>query len=213
LFRNRREAGERLAELLPTELVAPLIMAIPRGGVPVGAAMSDATGIPLDVVVTRKIRAPFNHELALGAITPTGRVLLNEEQLSRYGLTRPELEDEIQRQEGERVRRVTEYRGDAEYADLAGRALILVDDGVATGLTMKAALEGLAQENPKELIVAVPVAPRRTVGMLERQSDAVYCLYAAEHFYAVSQFYMDFHQVTDDEVRQFLRRAEDPNEG
>ncbi len=205
-FRNRYEAGQQLAAILKgAKYENPLILAIPRGGVVVGAALASELGWPLDIVVTRKIAPPFNPELAVGAITATGKVILDDAKLRELGLTRQGLAREIDRQEHERQRRVTEYRGTADYGNLSRHTLVVVDDGIATGLTMRAALEGLAHEKPNALVVAVPVAPLQTLADLERVCDTVHCLRPAHHFLAVGQFYSDFQQVSDREVTALLK--------
>lgn len=207
LFRNRFEAGEKLAEEI--EAVGyqnPILLAIPRGGVAVAAAMAERLNWPLDVVITRKITPPFNPELAVGAITPTGRVILDERKLRDFGLGQADLAAEIERQRQEQVRRVLAYRGSASYPPLSGKTLIIVDDGIATGLTVQAAIEGLRPEDPEAIVVAVPVAPRRSIRVLERTADAIHCLHATDYFLAVGQFYLDFHQVSDEEVKELLQR-------
>jgi predicted phosphoribosyltransferase len=205
IFRSRFEAGKKLADALEGHgYDNPLVLGIPRGGVPVAAAVAEELDLPLDIIVTRKIGAPFNRELALGALTPTGKTMLDEDKLARYGVDRQALEDEIESQNEERIRRITAYRGSAEYPDLSENTLVVVDDGIATGMTMKAALEGLAQEEPQALIVAVPVAPRRAISDLQQHCDELHCLHTPARFMAVSQFYERFDQVSDAEVKELM---------
>ncbi|MDI5987582.1 phosphoribosyltransferase family protein [Halomonas sp. M4R5S39] len=202
MFRNRREAAERLAERL-SHLAGqnPLVLAIPRGGAPMGRVIADALDGELDVVLVRKVGAPGNPEFAIGAVSEDGSVYLEEE--ARY-CPDEVLAEEIERQReliAERRRRYTPVRAPI---DPRGRTVVVIDDGSATGATMAAALTTLRQRAPARLIAAIGVAPPDTVERLAALADEVVCLEAPPHFRAVGQFFVDFGQVEDDEVIALL---------
>ena len=205
-FEDRAEAGIRLAAqvaaLAPSR---PLVLAIPRGGVVVAEPVARALHAPLDVMVVRKIGAPANPELAVGAVAPGPEVLLDQDLLRRLGLDEDALRPHIARALAELEHRTALY-GVNIPADLAGRTVILVDDGVATGHTAEAALRLLRRRRPERLIVAVPVGPPQTLARLRAAADAVVCLLEPPHFYAVGQFYRRFPQVEDDQVLSILQR-------
>jgi putative phosphoribosyl transferase len=204
-FAGREEAGRRLAEALGQEGGdRTVVLAIPRGGVVVGAEVARELGAALDVVIPRKVGAPRNPELGLGAIAPGVRVL--DERLVRYLGVSPEyLEGEIAAQEREIERRTRAYRGDRPPLDLAGVTAIVVDDGVATGGTAVAALRWARLRGASRVVLAVPVAPKQAIGGLAREADEVVVLATPEPFFAVGQWYDRFDQVTDDEVIRLLR--------
>lgn len=207
MFVNREDAGHQLAEQLKEiELRDPLVLAIPRGGVPVGAALAHDLGAELDVVLSRKLRAPTQHELALGAIGEDGHVYLNPLARGYPGLTPGYLQEEQQHQLAEIARRQKLFRGARSSASVKNRSVIVTDDGIATGSTMIAALEAVRHQQPRELIVAVPVAPPRQLGQVRSLCDRLICLKTPEEFWAVGQFYVDFTQVEDDEVVEMLRK-------
>lgn len=202
MFRNRREAAERLAERL-SHLAGqhPLVLAIPRGGAPMGRVIADALDGELDVVLVRKVGAPGNPEFAIGAVSEDGSVYLEEE--ARH-CPDEVLAEEIERQReliAERRRRYTPVRAPI---DPRGRTVVVIDDGSATGATMAAALTTLRQRAPARLIAAIGVAPPDTVERLAALADEVVCLEAPRHFRAVGQFFVDFGQVEDDEVIALL---------
>lgn len=204
-FKNRQEAGRLLGEACrELDAPSPLVLAIPRGGVVVGAGVARALGAPLDVIVPRKIGAPHNPELAVGAVGPDGEVLVEEDHLRYLGVSREYLAAETARQLGEIARRLRVYRGDRPAAEVRGRSVFVVDDGVATGLTMKVALRSVRSRGPSRLIVAVPVAPPHSWAELLREADQGVCLHQPEPFYAVGQFYIDFEQTSDEEVKALL---------
>jgi predicted phosphoribosyltransferase len=190
------------------------VLAIPRGGVVIGRAVADQLDAPLDVIVPRKLRAPFNTELAIGAIAE-GDALFLEDEIA-HGVGAAYLDEEIATQRREIERRVAVYRGGRALPSIAGRTVIVVDDGIATGATMIAALRAVRRLEPAELVAAVPVAPPEGVARLAREADEIVCLAAPALFHAVGQFYDDFAQVEDHEVRTLLgtgapapRRADD----
>lgn len=209
LFRNRREAGRALG----TELGAwtgrddVLVLGLPRGGVPVAfevAAMLDA---PLDVFLVRKLGAPGQEELAMGAIASGGVRVLNRSVIESLGVSADEIERAVQREDIELQRRALSYRGDRRPLDLRGKIAILVDDGLATGSSMRAAVEAARKLAPAQVIVAVPVAPRSTVREMLAIADDVVCVATPEPFYSVGRFYEEFDQTSDEEVRELLRRT------
>lgn len=208
-FRDRREAGRQLAAALQAYRDRrPYVLAIPRGGVVVGYEVAVALAAPLDVIVPRKLRAPYNPELAVGAVAHDGSVYLDSPLLRHLDVAEDYLRDETDIQRGEIRRRMLLYRGDRPQPALNGAAAIVVDDGIATGSTMIAALRATRAAGPAVLVAAIPVAPAEIVGGLRREADDVICLYAPPVFYAVGQFYEDFGQTTDDEVIALLRRRE-----
>lgn len=211
-FRDRAEAGRHLAEALrPFASERPVIVALPRGGVPVAFEIARELLAPLDVLIVRKIGAPGHSELGLGALvdgTPP-QVVLNPSVMDMVRPTQAHVETETQRQIEELERRRRLYIGDRAPLDTAGRTVILVDDGIATGGTVQAALQGLAHLRPARLVVAVPVAPPDLIPLLRRQADAVICLETPEPFIAVGRHYASFDQTTDKEVIELLQAARD----
>ncbi len=207
-FTDRRDAGERLLERLRHEtLVDPLVLAIPRGGVAVGAVIARGLGCELDVVLSRKLRAPHQPELAVGAITETGVVHMTREIGEWAGVSEAYLEAERNRQLAEIERRRTMFRGIRPQASVAGRSVILVDDGIATGSTMIAAIHTLRAAGAGEIFVAVPVAPPERLDEIRSLCDKLVCLQAPLEFMAVGQFYETFDEVTNEEVCDLLRSS------
>lgn len=205
MFENRADAARQLAaHIKGRPLHDPLILAIPRGGVVTGAELARELGAELDVVLSRKLRAPHQSELAIGAITETGQVFLNA-YVRQIDLPAGYLETERIHQLAEIARRRKLFRAARPAAPIAGRSVIVTDDGIATGATMMAALQSLKPQGPRELIVAVPVAPPDRLDELRQYADAVICLSTPEAFMAVGQFYEDFRQVEDDEAVELLR--------
>lgn len=208
-FLDRRDAGQALAASLARHrgLSDPLVLALPRGGVPVAAEIAQALGAELDVLGVRKVAHPANPELALAAIATGGAVARNEAVIEAMGVDDAEFEALAAPERRELARRERAYRGDKPPPRIAGRTVIVVDDGVATGATMFAALATLRAQAPGKLVVAVPVAAADTLAALSRAADELVCLQAPADFMAVGAWYEDFPQVTDDEVRACLRRA------
>lgn len=205
VFSNRTEAGKRLAAALKSADKDAIVLAVPRGGVLVGFEVADALNIPLDVIITKKIGAPENPELAIGAVAEDGTYLLDDNVVQMLGVTQSYIAAEVQRQKNEIKRRLKTYRGDVPNPEIAGREVILVDDGVATGSTLKAALRSLQKRGAKTVTVAVPVGPVDTIHELKREADKVVCLSTPDPFYAIGEFYEDFEQTTDEEVIDLLQ--------
>lgn len=207
-FRDRQNAGEQLAvELKRLSLQDPLILGIPRGGVVIGAVLAEALGGELDVVLSRKLRAPWQPELAIGAVAEDGQVYLNESAAAVPGLTQEYLARERDHQLEEIARRRAMYRAVRPQAPVAGRSVIVTDDGIATGSTMIAALDVLRTQAPRELIAAVPVAPPDRLDDLRSRCDQLICLYSPHDFWAVGQYYDRFEEVSDETVIELLRRS------
>ncbi|MEW6423614.1 MAG: phosphoribosyltransferase family protein [Bacillota bacterium] len=208
-FRDRVDAGKRLAEALkkkPESYRDGVVLAVPRGGVVVGAQVARELGLPLDLIIPRKIGAPHNPEAAIGAVAQDGTTFFDRHLLEILGLREKDLQEKVDQQVKEIRRRMKKYRGREDYPPYGGKRIILVDDGVATGYTVLAAIRSLKNMfSPKEIILAIPVAPSDTLAMLAAEVDRVICLYTPENFYAVGQFYVDFAQTTDEEVIELLR--------
>ncbi|HEV2577069.1 MAG TPA: phosphoribosyltransferase [Acidobacteriaceae bacterium] len=213
MFADRIDAGQRLGATLRGFIREEcagedtVVLALPRGGVPLGYEVAKALDAPLDVFVVRKLGAPMQPELAMGAIASGGVRVINEEIVRALHVTPQQMEETAQREGQELERREHAYRGNRAPLDVTGRCVLLVDDGVATGYTMRAAVEALRQLHPKEIIVAVPVAAKETCEQLKRHADAIVCLFTPFDFVAVGQWYRRFEQTSDDEVRLLLERA------
>jgi predicted phosphoribosyltransferase len=180
------------------------VLALPRGGVPVGCEVARALSAPLDVFVVRKLGVPGHEELAMGAIASGGVLVLNRRVVDEVGIAPEEIEAVVAAEQAELTRRQRLYRGEAPEPGLRGRAIMLVDDGLATGSTMRAAVAALRQRGPARIVVAVPVAARATVEALCAEVDEVVCTLIPEPFYAVGSWYEEFGQTTDREVRRLL---------
>jgi putative phosphoribosyl transferase len=210
LFSNRQEAGRRLvAELSSFKDAQPVILALPRGGVPVGFEIALALNAPLDVVLVRKIGAPGMSELAIGAIVDGEQLdkIIDSKLVTELAVPQRYLDGEIARQAAEIERRRRVYLKGRAPVTVAGRAVLVVDDGIATGATMRAALRATRRRSPAKLVLAVPVAPGHTIEALRPEVDEIVCLATPEEFYAIGQFYADFRQLDDEEVVTLLDRA------
>ena len=209
-FIDRSDAGRKLAsDLAPRFAGKPdvIVLALPRGGVPVAYEIALALDVQLDVFVVRKLGLPGHEEFGIGAIASGGVRVVDEEVLHAYGVNRTALERITERERRELKRREQLYRDDRPFPDLRGRTVILVDDGLATGSTMRAAVAALREEGPREIVVAVPVGARETCGAMATIADEVVCLAAPEPFYAVGLWYENFDQTSDAEVHDLLERA------
>ncbi|MFQ5859048.1 MAG: phosphoribosyltransferase [Anaerolineae bacterium] len=209
LFADRQEAGQQLAERLEQLHLADdvLVLALPRGGVPVGYEVACALRVPLDVFVTRKIGAPENPEFAIGAVASDGTLILDERVVEQLGIPDDYVLSETEHQLMEIERRMGAYRGDRPPLQVEGRTVILVDDGIATGSTVRASLQALRKGNPGRLILAVPVGPPQTIEELRSLADEVVVLATPEPFWAVGRFYQSFEQTTDEQVVELLEAA------
>jgi len=213
-YRDRVEAGRVLARELKAYARDPdaLVLGLPRGGVPVAWEVARALGLPLGIFLVRKLGVPGFRELAMGALASGGVRVLNEEVLQAYGIGARDLEAVTEAERKELDRRERAYRGGRPPLALAGRTVILVDDGLATGATMKAAIEAIRGLKPARIVVAVPVAPPDTCADLEDRVDALVCPLRPPGFSAIGQWYRDFDQTTDGEVRSLLEHASPPSE-
>jgi putative phosphoribosyl transferase len=205
-FPDRRAAGRMLAaRLCELELEAPVVVALPRGGVPVGHEVARALGAPLDVALVRKLGAPRQPELGIGAVGEDGTVILDADTIASLGVTREQIEAIAEREALELERRRRLYRGDDAPVDVSGRTVVLVDDGIATGVTTAAACEMLRERGAERVIVAVPVCARGAIERLRERLGEVVCLQLPSRFRGVGAWYDDFTQTTDDEVIALLR--------
>lgn len=212
-FKNRSDAGRKLARALAGyKDQHPVILALPRGGVVVAAEVAAELAAPLDLVLVRKIGVPAQPELAMGAVVdgPTPIVVRNEDILRFAGIDDPEFASVCKRELAEIERRRQRYLGNRERIDIAGRVAIIVDDGIATGATTRAALHATRMRKPKKLVLAVPVAPTDILGAMRAEADEVICLEDHELFGAIGYFYFDFHQISDAEVIDILARFPAP---
>ena len=208
-FRDRREAGQVLARQLAAYAHRPdvVVLALPRGGVPVGYEVARALGAPLDVFLVRKLGVPGHEELAMGAVATGGVRVLNDRIIRALGIP-PSVIDAVADWQGEELaRRERLYRGERPPPDVKGQTVILVDDGLATGATMRAALAALRQQGPARVVVAVPTAPPEPCDELRAEADEVVCATTPEPFNSVGLWYEDFSQTSDEEVRELLARA------
>lgn len=208
-FHDRREAGRQLATQLEQyrDRSDTLVLALPRGGVPVAYEVAAALNAPLDVFLVRKVGMPGHEEFALGALASGDVLLLNEATVAEYEVSREQIDMVVRAEQQELERRETSYRGQRPFPDLAGRVVILIDDGLATGSTMRAAVVAIQKKEPARVVVAVPTAPAETCEELSAVVDDIICLVTPEPFYAVGLWYEDFSQTTDDEVRDLLERS------
>ncbi len=209
-FRNRTEAGQFLGRKLAryADRDDVLVLALPRGGVPVAYEVAKRLNAPLDVIIVRKLGVPGQEELAMGALASGGIRVLNGEVVDSLRISDEVIDAVAAREEKELVRRERAYRGQRNRIEVEGRIVVLVDDGIATGSTMRAAVNALRQQQPKRVIVAVPTAAASTYREFQNEADEMVAVMAPELFYGVGQWYEDFSQTTDQEVRQLLDQAE-----
>jgi putative phosphoribosyl transferase len=205
-FHDRTEAGKLLAAQLGeyADRSDVWVLGLPRGGVPVAYEIAQALNLPLDICLVRKLGVPGQPELAMGAIAPDDVMVLNHEILKSIGISRPALQQVIEDEKQELERRDRAYRENRPDPDLQGKTVILVDDGIATGSTLRAAIATLRQKNPKEIVVAVPVAPVSTCESLRAIVDKIICLSMPEPLISIGMWYVDFSQTSDQEVRHLL---------
>lgn len=214
IFRNRRDAGRYLASKLMKYAGRSdvLVLGLPRGGVPVAFEVARALRAPLDIFLVRKLGLPGHEELAMGAIASGGVRVLNEHVVRNLGVSEDTLAAVAAAEQKELVRREQLYRGDRSTPDVRGRTIILIDDGLATGSTMRAAVAALRRREPARIVVAVPVGAPETCAEFQEEADEAICARMPEPFYAVGAWYRDFSQTTDEEVRELLEQANDEHE-
>ena len=208
-FKDRTEAGRKLAKALAAyKDQHPVILALPRGGVPVAAEVAATLHAPLDLILVRKIGVPIQPELAMGAVVDGGAPIIvrNEDVIRLAGIDETEFKAICDSELAEIERRRQRYLGSRERSDVAGRIAIVIDDGIATGATIRAALRATRMRNPKKLVLAVPVAPTDNLAALHSDADEVVCLEDYEFFEAIGLYYANFNQVTDEEVIEMLKR-------
>lgn len=212
MFKDRHDAGIQLAKKLKYyQAEKPIILALPRGGVPIGYEVAQALNAPLDVFVVRKVGTPWNPELGVGAIAP-GVKILDEEVLQMLNLQASDLKKIIDQEQQELKRRLQLYRQGEDYLNIVGKTVILIDDGLATGVTTRAAIQAVKKLKPAKLILAVPVGPLDTIKALKNSVDELICLEIPADFYSVSSFYLSFPQVSDEEVITLLKQAKEKGE-
>jgi putative phosphoribosyl transferase len=205
-FHDRRQAGIELARQVAATIRDPdaVVLALPRGGVPVALEVAQALGVPLDCMVVRKIGVPEHRELAIGAIASEGLEVLDHDLIGALGLSREEVDDVRAIELAEVERRRDLYRGNRPPLSVSGKTIVLVDDGMATGSTMLAAIQALRTLNPRRIAVAVPVSSSQAARLVREKADDLICLSIPPWFHAVSQWYEEFPQVSDETVRQML---------
>ena len=205
-FADRDEAGRLLAGKLPrfTRNGCPVLLALPRGGVPVAAVVAEKLGLPFDLLIVRKLGVPGHEEYAMGAIAAGGVMVLDHRVVAQLGIRLEDVERVIQHETRELARRENSYRGNRPPPEVAGRTVIMVDDGIATGSTMSAAIELLRKRKAGRIVVAVPVAPHDTIRRLRGEADEVIVLMEPADFIAVGRWYEDFSQTGDEDVRRLM---------
>ncbi|MCD4782701.1 MAG: phosphoribosyltransferase [Candidatus Eremiobacteraeota bacterium] len=206
-FKNKRDAGKKLSNVLKEIVIETenaLILAILRGGIEIGYEVSRELDIPLDIIIPKKLGAPGNPELAMGAVTGDGAVYLDQSLIKYLSISESFIKNEIEKKLEEIRKSERIYRGENPPVEIKGKTVLLVDDGIATGSTMTSAINALRNKKPARIIVAVPVAPRDAVIKMNEIADDILCLYAPEVFYSVGQFYEDFKQTTHEEVLNLL---------
>ena len=214
-YKDRYDAGRILAQHLEWLCGDPdvIVLGIPRGGVVVAFEVARTLDAPLDVYITRKIGVPYNPELAIGAVASDGTVFIERDLATQLGASSEYLEAETRRQQEEILRRVILYRGERQAPELKDKIIVVVDDGIATGATVRVALRALRGQSPRKLILAVPVGPADTVAKLRDEADEVVCPLTPQLFWAVSGFYTIFDQTRDDEVIRLLAQAAKERKG
>jgi len=209
IFQDRKQAGQKLAEELKEfkDQKETIILALPRGGVVVAFEIAKELNLPLDLVVPRKIGAPNNEEYAIGAITESGEGIFNQEAIDSLNIPKEYLDKKVAEEKKEAQRRLTAYRQDRPLLNLENKTVIIVDDGIATGLTVRAAIKSVKEKNAKKVIVAVPVSAQDSLKIIKKEADQIICLDAPLFFGAVGAFYDDFGQTTDEEVIELMKKS------
>lgn len=212
-FEDRTQAGRRLADELADYAGRDdvLVLALPRGGVPVAYQIAEKLDVPMDIFLVRKLGAPANPELAMGAIASGGVRVVNDDVVSTLRVSEAQIQQVAEREQAELERREQAYRGDRPRPEVEGKVVILVDDGLATGATMRAAVRALRSRGPQRIVVAVGTAPPDTVRQMEQSVDELVCLVTPRPFFGVGGSYRDFSQTTDEEVKRLLEEAPRPS--
>jgi putative phosphoribosyl transferase len=211
-FKNRQDAGKQLSEKLAQykNNSNTIVLGLPRGGVVVAFEIAQALHLPMDIIVPRKIGAPGNPELAIGAITEDGEGIFDERMILDYGVSQDYLTKEIQKEKQEALRRLKLYRGTRSPLHLKNKIALLVDDGIATGATMRAAIKSAKAKDASKIIVAIPTAANDSLEKIKKEADEVLCLDAPPLFFAIGEFYQDFPQIEDKEVIDLMSQAKRP---
>lgn len=211
IFRDRFDAGKKLAQkLLENQISNALVLALPRGGVPIGLEVAKALNAPLDVLVVRKLGSPFNPEFGIGAVAPENVIVLDQNSIDYLGISSEEIKKIILKEQQEMERRIKLYRGEQPVPEVKGKTVVLVDDGLATGVTARAAIKAILRHNPQKLIVAMPVCALDAVEGIKtliRPQDEIICLSTPYDFAAVGSWYQNFEQLSDQEVIEMLEQA------
>lgn len=207
MFKDRVEAGKILAGALSEyKSKSTIVLAIPRGGVIVAYEVAKALNAPLDIIIPRKIGAPGQPELAIGAVTEDGTTILNQDIIQHLKVSDDYIKAEAKRQVEEIKKRIQMYIGDKPRLSIRGKVVILIDDGVATGATIRAAIASIRKREPNLIVLAIPLGPKDTIKELRKDADKVICLMTPEPFFAIGQFYENFEQISDEEVIQILNK-------
>lgn len=208
-YADRSEAGKRLAEALQSYQGREglVVLGLPRGGVPVAVEVARALSVPLDILLVRKLGVPGHEELAMGAIASGGAHVVNQSIIQRIGVPQEQVDQVVNDEEKELERRSRKYRGDKPFPKLKDHSVVLIDDGLATGATMRAAVSAVRQYNPREIVVAAPVAPPDAIETLKQAADDVVCPFTPSNFMGISQWYQQFEQLSDEQVTELLSKA------
>lgn len=207
MFRDRKEAGEKLSEILMQyKNDNPLILPVPRGGLVTAYTTIKKFNFEWDLIIPRKIGAPFNKEVAIGAVISDGTYMVNEDYIELLNIPQHYIDNEVYEQTKEIKRRLEKYKGSTNFPSVKNRTVIIIDDGIATGFTILAAIKSVKKHGAERLILAIPVAPKDTIKRLEEFVDKVICLLVPDEFYAVGAYYENFEQTTDEEVQYIINQ-------
>jgi putative phosphoribosyl transferase len=206
MFLDRADAGEKLTDSLKKfKDEDVIVLVVPRGGLEIAYDTIKRFGFKWDLIIPRKIGAPHNKEFAIGAVSVDGSYFLNNDYVKMYGISQDYIENEVSEQIDEIKRRMKEYRGKDTFPEVKDKTVIIIDDGIATGFTILAVIKAVKKQGAKKIILAIPVGPRETIEEFKEIVDEVICLYIPEEFYAVGSYYVDFKQVTEDEVFKIMK--------
>ena len=211
-FKDREHAGKELGKLLADKYRNKdvIVLVIPRGGVPVGVYVALELNSDLDMIITRKIQIPWNPEAGFGAVTVDGTIVLNEPMVAQLGLRKDDIKELAEKVIKEMKRRTKEFRGDTPPPRVRDRTVIVVDDGLASGYTMIAAVKSIQKENPEKIVVAVPVSPRRSLKIVEKIADGLVCLVVSDaYMFAVADYYENWYDLTDEDVKRYMAKYRD----